>query len=81
MSIGYSNGNMVILDWCSQNRSSVGKGRSSQDRLSQDRLSQGRSSQDWSSQDTVLYRVYVRVTYPRAQTTILVGLVVGSTSL
>ena len=47
--MGCLNGNLVILDWCSQDRSS--KSRSSQDMLSQDRSSQDRSSQDRSSYD------------------------------
>ena len=47
VSIGYPNGNLVILDWCSQDRYS--KDRSSQDRSSQYRSSQYRTSQYRSS--------------------------------
>ena len=37
VSIGCPNDNLVILDWCSQDRSSKSKSRSSHDRLSQDK--------------------------------------------
>ena len=40
-------GNLVILDWCSQERSS--QGRSSKNKSRQDRTSQDRLIQEWSS--------------------------------
>ena len=56
---GCPNGNLVILEWCSQDRSSKGKAgqvklgqiRSSQDRSSQDRVSYDRSTQDRAIKD------------------------------